>query len=309
MLAGTSTGAIVAIGLAGLHLDPVQLVEFYFGLGKEIFGKKHSLPSPSFYSTKKYEAVIKEYFPDNKLTSDLPPSPKVFAISYCLDKGEPFLFRSYPNPAAGTKLHPALLSNVYATRSGSSSVPVWQALRASSAAPPFFTQALIETTLNSESEASVHTFVDGGIGNNNPLLLAIEEARQLWPGEEIIAVTLGSGNAPMERVELPSGAVSAAQTIGIELQDLVDSFLAIADVATSSSLPAHLLDDIPYLKYIRLAPLLGESFALDEIRPEKLNMMLYRAMRHGLQALPALRRLLLPESSGPPAAAAVSSGS
>jgi len=195
------------------------------------------------------------------------------------------LFRSYPAPA-GSCL------------AGISDAPIWAAARSSSAAPPFFEKFDFDVTVESESgedEIISRVFLDGGIANNNPLLLAIEEARTLWPNDRIVAVSLGTGNAPMEKARLPSGAKKVAGAVGVELQVLIDSFTAIADVATSSTFPRRLLDDLPYLKYIRLEPILGQSFQLDETRDEKLSLMLYIALRQGLEALPKLQSLLLDE--------------
>lgn len=84
-----------------------------------------------------------------------------------MDSGEPVVFRSYESPAG-----PACTATIV------------QAARATSAAPSYFSPQAID---------GVH-YIDGGIGNNNPSLIALAEADALWPGREIDAfVSIGTG--------------------------------------------------------------------------------------------------------------------
>ena len=65
---------------------------------------------------------------------------------------------------------------------------IWQACRATSAAPTFFPPIDIDGQI----------FLDGGLVNNNPVHIAYEEARSLWPTEEPLLISIGTGDAPME---------------------------------------------------------------------------------------------------------------
>ena len=86
--------------------------------------------------------------------------------------GPPFLFRSYKVPGFGP-----------------SRCTIWEAARATSAAPTFF-KAM---TISKPSPAI--TFVDGGLGHNNPAQLAREEAMLLWPASRSCClVSLGTGH-------------------------------------------------------------------------------------------------------------------
>ena len=61
---------------------------------------------------------------------------------------------------------------------------IWEAARATSAAPTFFESIVIEG----------ETFGDGGVGWNNPAEESIAEARQVWPNRPIgCLVSLGTG--------------------------------------------------------------------------------------------------------------------
>ena len=81
----------------------------------------------------------------------------------------PFKFRSYDNPQ-------------YMTRG----VAIWEACRATSAAPTYFPPISIGDP--------AQNFVDGGLGYNNPTMVLWNEAIQLWPSRNIsCVVSIGTG--------------------------------------------------------------------------------------------------------------------
>lgn len=89
-----------------------------------------------------------------------------------------FLFRSYPTPEG------------LPSTSGTNDCEVWQAGRATSAAPTYFEPF----ELNGEN------YYDGGVIANNPVRVALREAESLWPGREIGCVlSLGCGWFGKER--------------------------------------------------------------------------------------------------------------
>jgi predicted acylesterase/phospholipase RssA len=86
-----------------------------------------------------------------------------------MDSGEATIFRSYDTPT-----EPA------------SKATIVQAARATSAAPTFFKEQVIDGV----------KYIDGGIGNNNPALHALAEVDVLWPGREVDAfISIGTGTA------------------------------------------------------------------------------------------------------------------
>ena len=86
---------------------------------------------------------------------------------------------------------------------------VWEAVRATSAAPLFFESITLE--------ASKATFVDGGVRANNPIDQLTGEARQLWPDRNIgCLVSLGTG------VKVPQGFNSKKSRLHEVLQSLAD---------------------------------------------------------------------------------------
>jgi predicted acylesterase/phospholipase RssA len=91
---------------------------------------------------------------------------------------------------------------------------VWEAVRATSAAPLFFEPMTLQ--------ASQATFVDGGIRANNPIDYLMSEARSLWPDREVgCVVSLGTG------VKLP-------QSLDVNKSRLHQVLQTLADIATDA---------------------------------------------------------------------------
>jgi hypothetical protein len=86
--------------------------------------------------------------------------------------GPPIFFRSYDVRGHG-------LANT---------CPIWQAARATSAAPTFFKPMLVD------DPPPAVPYVDGGLRYNNPSQLAVEEVRRIWPGRTpTCLVSIGTG--------------------------------------------------------------------------------------------------------------------
>jgi hypothetical protein len=85
--------------------------------------------------------------------------------------GPPTVFRSY----LGNGIQP-------------SQCAVWQAARATSAAPSFFKEMYID------NPRPAINYVDGGLGHNNPAEVALEEAERIWPtAKHFCLVSIGTG--------------------------------------------------------------------------------------------------------------------
>jgi predicted acylesterase/phospholipase RssA len=65
---------------------------------------------------------------------------------------------------------------------------VWEACRATSAAPTFF--APIQIGKYNQG------FIDGAAVANNPIQIAYSEARNMWPGRDPFILSIGTGSAP-----------------------------------------------------------------------------------------------------------------
>jgi len=94
-----------------------------------------------------------------------------------MDAGIPVLFRSYQSQE---------------THSG---CKIWEAARATSAAPTFFKHIEI---------GNKQPFIDGGLGCNNPSKLVLKEAQVVFPTHQIgCLVSIGAGQAEVISIGVP----------------------------------------------------------------------------------------------------------
>jgi hypothetical protein len=75
----------------------------------------------------------------------------------------------------------------------SNNCKIWEAARATSAASTFFEPISIGP--NGE------TFIDGALGYNNPIRLLDRESRDVWPNEDRLFLSIGTGSAPGASLE------------------------------------------------------------------------------------------------------------
>jgi predicted patatin/cPLA2 family phospholipase len=181
LICGTSTGSIVAMSLLKNSLKDCE--DLYYNLGSAIFYNSYLYTTGRwwrYYRSGDYydgESLYK-LFADNfgadmmgeMFTAEFPQKLFVTATDATSDVFDPVLFRSYEN------------KNSHVT--GHSKISAPQALRASCAAPTYFSPLVLEE----------HNYMDGGFIYNNPTELAIFEAHALWPDRPIeCIVSIGTG--------------------------------------------------------------------------------------------------------------------
>lgn len=178
LIAGTSTGGILAMGLAKGSPDgkpqytAKDLVEIYRSRGKEIFPRSFwrgvssvaGLVDP-VYSSEGIEKVLHEYFEDERLDSAL---TNVLITAYDIVKRKPLFLKSWRDEYGSVKMR--------------------HAARATSAAPTYFKPANIPVG------EELRGVVDGGVFINSPSVSAFAEAKRMFPDEdEFLLLSLGSG--------------------------------------------------------------------------------------------------------------------
>lgn len=161
LIGGTSTGSIIAAGLA-IGMTVNELTDLYMKLGGKIFGVKKSWWNPletwqflkAEYDYVALEKSLKEAFGDITLGSDK------IKTGLCI-----VAKRADTNSVWPLINHPQ--GKFYNTNIGKNkNIPLWQAVRASSAAPTYFTPQLIDV-----GDGQKAAFVDGGVSMaNNPAL-------------------------------------------------------------------------------------------------------------------------------------------
>ena len=178
LMAGTSTGGIIALGIGtgckgGRPYSPAELVNLYVQNGPAIFKKSVLTPERELffpkYSPDGLEAALAQFFQQTELKSALMP---LLISSYDLQSQLPFFFKSHR--IAGD---PAW------------NWPVTSVARATSAAPTYF------PPLHLAKGSEDYALVDGGVYVNNPSMAAYAEARALYPdAAKIVVVSVGTGD-------------------------------------------------------------------------------------------------------------------
>lgn len=246
IIGGTSTGAIVAasIGIAHKTVEEVELL--YRDMIGKIFAK-HPVNGPkmlltrAYYDTGVLESTLQRecgrgVFIDSLAEENM---NRVFVVSSIMSRNPKalHLFRNYTYPLGHESRY-----------DGTVEAQLWEGLRASSAAPTFFT----EIRVNGELHA------DGAIVANNPTAVALHEARCMFPGVPIeILVSLGNGVSP-------ASAVTGDEELEHKNMGWGDVVGSIVASATSTEVVHHAMQDLfPKDKYFRLNPV-TDSTQIDE---------------------------------------------
>ncbi|XP_034550972.1 calcium-independent phospholipase A2-gamma-like [Notolabrus celidotus] len=272
-ICGVSTGAVLAFMLGLAHFSLEECADMYRRFGSEVFRQNPLVGtvkmgwSHSYYNTETWETILQEKLGHRVLitTARDELSPKVSAVSAVVNWGtspKAFVFRNYNHK-------PGSLSR-YA---GASGCEMWQAVRASSAAPGYFQ----EFTLQSD----IHQ--DGGIILNNPCALAVHESRLLWPNQPFQCVlSLGTG-----RFDNVKRGPATSTSWRAKISNLISS-------ATDTEGVHTLLDDLLAQDvYFRFNPMLSALVSLDESRPRALDQLQRDTQSYLERNRPKLARLCL----------------
>lgn len=226
LIGGTSTGAIIATGLAR-GMSVTELVEFYRAFGREAFDKRSLLFRwMSLYGKGALASKLREVF--GKHSTLEPEHLRTLLVVVTRNATTDSAWPISSNPAARYN-HPE--------RSDCNlRIPLWQLVRASTAAPVFFPPEVIDWDPTHPDKAFV--FVDGGTTTyNNPAFLltrmATEPAYKLdWArGERNLAVvSLGTGGSAALGADSASPEVNIASNVGTTLSALMSQAAYDQDV-------------------------------------------------------------------------------
>jgi uncharacterized protein len=185
LIGGTSTGAILAAGLA-LGLRASQLRDFYMQYGRAIFSKSF-LPIRWWhkYPSKPLEKHLKDVLGDSTALGSSALKTMVVIVTKNATLGNDWFFTNNPK------------SKFFKNNAG---LPLWQVVRASTAAPTYFAPHTIAISDDSGKKQE-HDFIDGGVSSyNNPALQLFLEATVPqyglgWPmgADKLMLISIGTG--------------------------------------------------------------------------------------------------------------------
>jgi predicted acylesterase/phospholipase RssA len=172
VLAGTSTGGIIALGLTkanedgGFAYSAADMLDLYLSNGKNIFSKRpkdmvswlgsivqKGLTDKNF-DVQKFEQILLSKFEDARLKDSL---SEVLVTTYSPGEEKPFYF-----------------SSRLAKIDEKENILIREIARSTSAAPTYFKPSKVNAGNKTQA------FVDGGVFANNPSILAYSEAKEIW---------------------------------------------------------------------------------------------------------------------------------
>lgn len=195
LIAGTSTGAIIATALA-MGWSTKDLADYYMRLGRQVFEKsllRFGLMRAK-YDQDRLVRELKQVFGEDTLLGD---PDKILTglliVTKRTDTGSPWPVGNNPRGPYFLASRPGVIAN--------SGYSLWQLVRASTAAPTYFDPQRLMIATEEGKAPAFGDFVDGGVSPfNNPALQALMYAtldgyRVRWPmgADELLLVSVGTG--------------------------------------------------------------------------------------------------------------------
>lgn len=204
-IVGTSTGGIIALGLASMNWTVDKCIEQFQSLCDQAFTRRIGGEIPlvghlidhhhhSKYQTKTLEDALKEAFTDDMQLFGGERSPesthwqvRVAVTATALAGNKTYILSNYNGHRENQKS-----SHYHFQRPqiSSTELRIWEAARATSAAPRYFKSF--------HHESSQKTYIDGAVLHNNPVRIADSERKILWPDNLVpdLFLSIGTGSSP-----------------------------------------------------------------------------------------------------------------
>jgi predicted acylesterase/phospholipase RssA len=292
LIGGTSTGAIIAAGLA-TGRSVAELKAIYFELGPAVFRKRWHVPFvQAQYGSAKLAQILEREFGGAQL--DDPSIRTLLAIATKrVDTGSPWIVSNVTS-------QPYWNDRADGARQGNKHISLASLVRASAAAPLYFGPESIPISTDVTG-----TFVDGAISPYNsptiPLLLLATASRYglNWPlgAENLSIVSVGTGRSrpPAPTPWTPSVKLAVDGLRGM-IEDTMSLSLMMMQWLGTSEAPVHLNRDIGTLDG---EPLGGKplfAFQRFDLRLEEEWLEAYFGLPFEAREIIRLRRLDAAES-------------
>jgi hypothetical protein len=272
LIAGTSTGAIIAAALAtGMSVE--EVIGHYQRLGREVFSGNWFRKGivRARYDEATLITHLRRVFGKDRTLGDESLQTGLLIVTKRLDTGSPWPLGNNPRGRYfRAKPTDTWISNA--------DYPLWKVVRASTAAPSYFDPEPLTIASEKGKKVVIGTFVDGGVSPfNNPSLQAFMYAtldgyNVKWKTgpEKMLLVSVGTGASDPGRTPSRIAAKGAIKA----LFSLMDDCAALVEIMMqwmSSSPTARVIDleigdlggdmvaGAPLLSYLRYDVTLSEE--------------------------------------------------
>lgn len=279
LIAGTSTGAIIAATLAvGMTVE--EVIGHYQKLGREVFSKGWFRKGivRARYDENKLATHLKRVFGKERTLGDESLQTGLLVMTKRLDTGSPWPLGNNPRGRYfKAKPGDTWISN--------GDYPLWKVVRASTAAPSYFDPEPITIASEKGKKAVIGTFVDGGVSPfNNPsfqvfLYATLAGYHLQWKtgAEQILLVSAGTGASDPSRTPAniaAEGAVKALLSLMDDCAALVEILMQWLSASPTAreidreigDLRGDLVAGAPLLSYLRYNVMLSEN-EVGQLRP------------------------------------------
>ncbi|KAL6414269.1 kinesin light chain [Ilyonectria robusta] len=210
LIGGTSTGGLIALLLGRLRLSVPEARKAYVRIAKDVFSVPRYVKKNKF-DGQRLEEAVKQLLREQSVGSSgeermIDPSRPACKAFVC----------AVPQQDVRARSGPRLFRTYNVRNNPTFDCTVWEASRATSAAPTYFDSIAIG------DEGEQETFVDGGLGYNNPIEQVLEEASRIFPGRKVACVvSIGTGLAraiqfPASPKTSPTKLISALTKMATE---------------------------------------------------------------------------------------------
>ena len=204
-ISGTSTGGIIAAALS-VGMSVAEILNFYKVAGADMFTKSGLLKRLKYkYQSEPLELKLKEVFGKDRTFGPDTTKSLLLLIMRNASTDSPWPLSNNPYAKYNKDGRP----------DNNLQFPLWQLVRASTAAPTFFPPEVITLGNADPAKAKEFIFVDGGVTMyNNPAfqMFLMATLEQYWPAnpgarfktgaDQMLIVSVGTGTSPDVRAGL-----------------------------------------------------------------------------------------------------------
>jgi patatin-like phospholipase/acyl hydrolase len=196
MICGTSTGGLLALGLGVKNMSTIQGRDLYYHIGANVFAYKFGDHTKKLFRSLKEGGRFDTNALQKVITDNLGSEILLKTEQERKQKKEPLVFVSAV--ISGKQPTSLLLRNYHSKRARDSTCKIYEAARATSAAPFFFSSQPISFV-----DKTKYEMVDGGVMKNNPTWSAYHEEAldQFGDTRDYIVISLGTGRISPTKAE------------------------------------------------------------------------------------------------------------